>query len=575
MQPSLFVEHQPTGTAFYIDGELQFHSADERIYHEYLVIPALGLAQQRFQGQGLRVLICGGGDGLAVREVLRFPDVKHIDLVDYDPAVVELARTEFAAFNENSLENERVQVHIHEAFAFLRQQVAESVIEPGAEPISNNQNTCYHLIVCDFTYPLRQEYTDIYAKEWFSLLQSRLVSAGLLAVNGFSPNHNTMAFWCLYQTIRAAGFHCLPMWLNVPSFTSHDYGYWGFMLASTGVITREDLAILEFPQDLRALTLTGLYQAFCIPANLVNYLNVARVHHQGSSQLFFYLLNRKALSITRNMSNSLTEITEIIVEETITELEQSQSRLIDLVDFLEYTPIEFPQEPDQDPLAMETLAQEWLRLSQQYLDEKCLNEQYDEKYDEKYLDSQPVEPDASSWKALPLPVQHFYHTPEMMHLWRGRLQYLLNYLDWRQLVEKLKAKNTELPADDVAKLERIYANMSGVPSDHGSQTQFPSVQLSKITLSELTTATRAITLVGLTLLLANTVAPDAAFAKGGFFGISTGSSGSGGDGGLFSWGLTGLFLTVGGITWLNALGEAERKEREAQNQAPPVDDEEA
>ncbi len=563
MQPSLFVEQQPTGTAFYIDGELQFHSADERIYHEYLVTPALALARQRFQGQGLRVLICGGGDGLAVREVLRFAEVKHIDLVDYDPAVIELARTEFAAFNENSLDNERVQVHIHEAFAFLRQQAVASV----TESISDNQKASYHLIVCDFTYPLRQEYTDIYAKEWFSLLQSRLVSEGILAINGFSPNHNTMAFWCLYQTIRAAGFHCLPMWLNVPSFTNHDYGYWGFMLASTGAISREHLAILEFPQGLQALTLGGLYQSFCIPANLVNYLHTARVHHQGSSQLFFYLLNRKALSITRNMSNGLTEP---IAEKTIIELEQSQSESTDLVDFLEYTPTEFPQEPDQEPLAMETLAQEWLRLSQQYL-----NETYNEIYlDEKYLDSQPTQSDSSSWEVLPLPVQHFYHTPEMMHLWRGRLQYLLNYLDWRQLVEKLKAKNTELPADDVAKLESIYANMSVVESPRNSHIQFPSVPLPKITLSELNTATRAVTLVGLTLLLANTVAPDAAFAKGGFFGISGSSSSSGGDGGFFSWGLTGLFLTVGGITWLNSLAETERKEREAQNQVPPVDDEE-
>ncbi len=78
---SLFIEHHANGLAFYINGDLQFDTADEALYHEYLVIPAITLAVGRFTTD-LRVLICGGGDGLAARDVLRFPEVRHIDLVD-------------------------------------------------------------------------------------------------------------------------------------------------------------------------------------------------------------------------------------------------------------------------------------------------------------------------------------------------------------------------------------------------------------------------------------------------------------------------------------------------------------
>src|SRR4028118_590679 len=105
MPISLFIEQHSNGIAFYINGDLQFDTADEALYHEYLVIPPVDLAQQRFFQTALRVLICGGGDGLAARDVLRFPQVQHIDLVDYNPEVLELAKTVFKPYNNASLES--------------------------------------------------------------------------------------------------------------------------------------------------------------------------------------------------------------------------------------------------------------------------------------------------------------------------------------------------------------------------------------------------------------------------------------------------------------------------------------
>ncbi len=119
MPTSLFIEHHTNGFAFYINGDLQFDTADEALYHEYLVIPAVALAVGRFPDTGLRVLICGGGDGLAARDVLRFPEVHYIDLVDYNPDVLELAQTVFKPFNQGSLESDRLTVYAQEAFEFI------------------------------------------------------------------------------------------------------------------------------------------------------------------------------------------------------------------------------------------------------------------------------------------------------------------------------------------------------------------------------------------------------------------------------------------------------------------------
>jgi len=95
MPTSLFIEHRTNGLAFYINGDLQFDTGDEAVYHEYLVVPAVALAVQRFPQTNLRVLICGGGDGLAARDVLRFAEVCAIDLVDFSSEVIEIANRYF------------------------------------------------------------------------------------------------------------------------------------------------------------------------------------------------------------------------------------------------------------------------------------------------------------------------------------------------------------------------------------------------------------------------------------------------------------------------------------------------
>jgi spermidine synthase len=277
MPASLFIEHHPAGLAFYINGHLQFDSADEAIYHEHLVIPAIALAVQRFPETGLRVLICGGGDGLAARDALRFSAVTDLNLVDYSPEVLELGRTTFRPYNRGSLIAEqktplgssRVTVYTEEAFAF----------------VSQLPDTCFHAVICDFTSPTTANETAIYSREWFAHLQRILYPGGMVGVNGVSPEHTTTGFWCLYQTLLAAGLQPKPMRIEIPSFQQLDYGDWGFFLASDQAIRRADLETLTFPTDLRVLKSNTWLEVFRFPAAIAHQRHTVAIHTLASPQL--------------------------------------------------------------------------------------------------------------------------------------------------------------------------------------------------------------------------------------------------------------------------------------------------
>ena len=231
------------GLALYIDGDFQFDTSDEQIYHESLVLPALCLLQQRHSGP-IRVLICGGGDGFALRECLRFPEVVHADLVDYSPEIIALANTSLAPYNANSLQDPRVSVYIEDAWEFLK-----------SAPL-------YDLIVCDFTVPRRQEDTRVFSDTWFETLRSHLSVHGVITANAVSPQTTPDAFWCLMNTMNAAGLKPLPYHVCIPSFRKHGYGAWAFAIASAAHrFTVKDLKQITCPVPVVQAEITRLWKA--------------------------------------------------------------------------------------------------------------------------------------------------------------------------------------------------------------------------------------------------------------------------------------------------------------------------
>ncbi len=203
---SVSIGGQPDVRLF-LNGDLQFSSIDEYRYHEALVHPAMAGAHRR-------VLVLGGGDGLALREVLRYPDVDEVTLVELDPAVLRLAREErrLTRLNERSLADPRVRVVEADAFAWARTAPA------------------FDVVIADFPDPEDPGTAKLYSVEFYGIVAQRVLGpGGRLVVQGGSPYFAPEAFWGIDATLRAAGLATRPYHADVPSF-----GDWGFLLAATG-----------------------------------------------------------------------------------------------------------------------------------------------------------------------------------------------------------------------------------------------------------------------------------------------------------------------------------------------------
>lgn len=203
----------------YIDGNLQFSSTDEHRYHEALVHPAMSKATASGR-EGLRVVVLGGGDGLALRELLTYPQVASIDLVDLDPAMTELFSTHplLAGLNSSAFSDPRVTVHNDDAMRWLLERH-----RGNAEP--------FDVAIVDLPDPNNFSLGKLYTRSFYRLLRSRLTPGGVGVVQATSPYLAPRSYWCVAKTLEAADLHPLPYHTLVPAF-----GDWGFVLISPSTI---------------------------------------------------------------------------------------------------------------------------------------------------------------------------------------------------------------------------------------------------------------------------------------------------------------------------------------------------
>jgi spermidine synthase len=230
------------GGAFelFLNGNLQLSSRDEYRYHEALVHPAMAVAASR-----RRVVIGGGGDGLAAREVLKWRGVESVTVVDLDREVTELGRTypPLRTLNEGSFSDPRLRVVNEDAMAFFRE---------AGEPAD--------VVILDFPDPGTYSVGKLYTTEMYARVKRRLARGGALVVQSSSPFLSRAAFWCIVRTLEAAGFSVRPYQAFVPSF-----GVWGFALAQS-----EPFAVpAELPSmPLRFLNARALAALFDLPGDL-------------------------------------------------------------------------------------------------------------------------------------------------------------------------------------------------------------------------------------------------------------------------------------------------------------------
>ncbi|PJE22772.1 MAG: spermidine synthase [Mycobacterium sp.] len=217
----IVVTRRDNDMRLYLDGDLQFSTRDEYRYTESLVYPALG-------GGARSVLVLGGGDGLAARELLRQPGLQRIVQVELDPAVIELARTTMRDANGGSLDNPRVRVVIDDALSWLR----------GA------RSDRFDAVIVDLPDPDTPVLGRLYSTEFYALVAGVLNPGGLVVVQAGSPFSTRTAFWRTVSTIHSADYAVTPYHVYVPTF-----GDWGFVLARRG----EAAPVAALPREVPPL----------------------------------------------------------------------------------------------------------------------------------------------------------------------------------------------------------------------------------------------------------------------------------------------------------------------------------
>jgi spermidine synthase len=200
----------------YINENLQFCSIDEYRYHESLIHIPLSL-----HPKPENVLILGGGDGLAVRELLKYPSIRSIDLVDLDKAITDLAQNHrlLQNINQKSLNNPKVHIYNQDAYKF---------VEKGGK--------LYSAIIIDLPDPNEVSLGKLYSKEFYALIAKVLAKDGIVVTQSTSPFFARKVFWCIHHTLESVFPTVLPYTVNVPSF-----GQWGFNVALHYTDTPENL----------------------------------------------------------------------------------------------------------------------------------------------------------------------------------------------------------------------------------------------------------------------------------------------------------------------------------------------
>ena len=223
----------------FLNNNLQFSSRDEYRYHEALVHPGLATLPG-----AKRVLVLGGGDGLAVREILKYPQVESVTLVDLDPAMTRLFSTAppLRKLNEEALQSPKVRIVNADALQWLE----------GSDEL-------FDFVVVDFPDPSNFAIGKLYSAAFYRLLDKHLTAGALAVIQSTSPLYARQSFWCVVTTLESVGFTATPYHALVPSF-----GEWGFVLAGkrayrppakyeapTRFLTPETTpALFEFPKDM-------------------------------------------------------------------------------------------------------------------------------------------------------------------------------------------------------------------------------------------------------------------------------------------------------------------------------------
>jgi spermidine synthase len=266
---------------FYINGRLQFSSIDEHIYHEYLVAPVLAGSARNDN-----ILIIGGGDGLALRDVLKYSPT-NVTLIDLDSELIDIFQSpdkhlntslakKISYLNKQSLQDERVTILRSDAFLTINELLKSGQV--------------FDAIIIDLPDPSHPDLNKLYTVNFYARLKQLLAGDGLIAIQSTSPYHAKDSFISIGKTLSAANYaHVQQYHDNVPSF-----GEWGWTIAAK--IGASPLARLNKLETLPVrhswINLALLKSAFIFPNDFYKNKHDIDINILGSHTL--YQLHQKA-----------------------------------------------------------------------------------------------------------------------------------------------------------------------------------------------------------------------------------------------------------------------------------------
>ena len=276
---------------FYLNGRLQFSSSDEFIYHSYLVSPVLAGSARHDN-----ILIIGGGDGLALRDVLQWQP-KKVTLVDLDTELLQIFENPheklpldladaIEALNAASLRDKRVKIISADAFIAIDQ-------------LLQNQQT-FDAIIVDLPDPSHPDLNKLYSVNFYARLKQLLAGDGLIGIQSASPYHAKNAFIAIGKTVQAAGYSTVQQYHdNVPSF-----GEWGWTIANkmgAAPLTRLK-ALTELPIPHHWLTLPLVTNAFEFSQDFYQDSDKVPINYLGSHAI--YQLHQQAWQDQQGLNNA-------------------------------------------------------------------------------------------------------------------------------------------------------------------------------------------------------------------------------------------------------------------------------
>ncbi len=242
----------------FINGNLQFSSRDEYRYHEALVHPAMSAMPH-----AKRVLILGGGDGMAAREALKYKQIESITLVDLDPDMTKTFKenSRMRELNSDALNHPKVKVVNADAFKWLE-----------------TDESFYDITIVDFPDPSNYALGKLYTSAFYQMLERRIAENGAVVIQSTSPLYARQSFWCVVTTLESVGFATAPYHALVPSF-----GEWGFIIA-----TKRDFKIpAKVNVPVQFLTPETLAALFVFPADMARIpADINRLNNQVLVQYF-------------------------------------------------------------------------------------------------------------------------------------------------------------------------------------------------------------------------------------------------------------------------------------------------